>query len=387
MPYFDHNATTPLASEARSAWLEASRETWCNPSSSYRRAAQTALRLESAREQIAEVIGCPAENLVFCSGATEANNALFRHWAQVHPEGTVCISTIEHPSVRLAAHHYFPDRVHTLPVNAQGQVCLESLESLLDAVRPVLCSVMAAHNESGVLQPWQTIAERCRERGIPYHCDAAQWVGKLPASGLGGCDAVSLSGHKFGAPPGVGLLKISEDFHSIQILRGGGQENNHRSGTQNLAGIQALASALLAREDWLVDSVSSRAHLRDQFEETLRAQLPGIEILGSAAPRLWNTSLLRMPAHANLRWVSALDKRGFEVATGSACSSGKTSASPALESLGVPAHQQNQVLRISAGPDTQAADWIALAAALIEVAEELENFSEKQLEKTTVIVP
>src|SRR4051812_20837958 len=203
MIYFDYNATTPLSPAARDAWLKAADEFPANPSSPHRLGGRAESALAQARQTLARLLGCDALDLVFTSGATESNNTVLHHAARVLPDDKeIWISSIEHPCVLAPAQHYFGARLRTIPVVREGVVDLDWMRRQLAANPPGVIAVMAANNETGVLQPWEQVLALCRENHIPFFCDAAQWVGKLPANGLGACDFVSGCAHKFSGPKG-----------------------------------------------------------------------------------------------------------------------------------------------------------------------------------------
>lgn len=358
--YFDHNATTPLHPAAREAWLYASDKHWHNPSSLYRDAGIASQRLESARERLATLIGVEAERIVFTSGATESNNALLSSFEQA------VISSVEHPSVRAAARHAVE-----LPVNADGVVEPEAVKALITAKRPALVSVQAANNESGALQPWREIAAICREQSVPFHTDAAQWIGKLDAADLGECDFITGSAHKFGGPKGCGFLVLPSEDSRLNFLRGGPQENGRRAGTENYPAIEAMVTALEVLTPHLAEIETAQSTRRDAFIATMRARFDNLRVISASAPRLWNTVLMVMPAHQNLKWLTALSRRGFSISTGSACSSGKEGSSVVVTALGANADELKRVVRISGGWDTGAEDWQALASAFVEAFDEL----------------
>ena len=363
--YFDHNATTTLHHAARDAWLRASEKHWHNPSSLYRDAGLASQQLESARERLGTLIGADAERIVFTSGATESNNALF---ASLPADSLVVISAIEHPSVREAARGR---NVVELPVNAAGVVAADELRQLITAKRPALVSVMAANNESGALQPWHEMAAVCREHGVLFHTDAAQWLGKLDATKLGNCDFITGSAHKFGGSKGCGFLVLPQEDSRLGFIRGGPQEHGRRAGTENYPAIEAMVTALETITPRLSEIEHTQSNLRDAFIEALRARFNPLRVISESAPRLWNTVLMVMPEHDNLKWLTRLSRRGFSISTGSACSSGKEGSSVVVTALGTSAEELKRVVRISSGWDTTAADWQALAAAFIEVFEEL----------------
>lgn len=376
MPYFDHNATTPLATVAREEWLRAQDEAWQNPSSPYRTAAQVKIRLEAAREKFAILLGGEAGRYVFTSGATEAANLVFSWWAATLPaHAPIAVNPTEHPCVLEPARHFFGDRVRWLQVNEAGVVDLDALKKdhltgcAGDRVAAVVA--MAANNETGVLQPWTEIATACREAGVAYLCDASQWLGKLPAGGIGGDGFVIGAGHKFGGPKGVGLLKLAPQSEGLRGQVGGGQERGHRGGTEDFPAIAAMGAALAEAEQKKVFLETERLRWREEFEREVVLVVPGVRVVAAGADRLWNTVSLIMPFADNTRWVTRLDRRGFQVSTGSACATGKGGSSQVLAALGYDAEQAKRVLRVSSGWGTTEADWQALAAAFSEVAAEV----------------
>lgn len=358
--YFDHNATTPLLPEAREAWLRANERHWHNPSSLYRDAGIAGQQLEAARERLGALLGIEAERIVLTSGATESNNALMSSFERA------AISSVEHPSVRMAAR----DAV-IIPVNADGIVEPDAVKSLIGPQRPALISVQAANNESGALQPWREIAALCREHGVPFHTDAAQWIGKLDAANLGECDFITGSAHKFGGPKGCGFLVLPAEDSRLHFLRGGPQENGRRAGTENFPAVEAMVTALEAITPRLGQIEIEQSRHRDAFIAALHARFENLRVISGAAPRLWNTVLMVMPAHPNLKWLTALSRRGFSISTGSACSSGREGSSVVVTALGADADELRRVVRVSGGWTTGAEDWRALAAAFAEVFEEL----------------
>ncbi len=367
--YFDHNATTPMDEAARAVWNETEARHWHNPSGLYREAGEARRVLEDEREALADLFDLDdPERLVFTSGATEANQAVIRHFAGTI-EGKIALSAVEHPSVAAAVDANFPgDRIMRLPVDpATGAVPLESISAALATGEVGALSLMAANNETGAIQPWHEAADLCREVGVAFHCDAAQWFGKMPAGSLDGIGFVTGCGHKFGGGKGSGFLVRPEagadHFH---IAVGGAQENGRRAGTENLSGIAAMGQALRGREE----KMSCQGGPRDAFEDRVVAEV-GVRVLAKAGPRLWNTSMLVLPFGKNLKWLTRLSQRGFAVSTGSACSAGKGNPSAVMAAMGLDHEAMGRVLRISSGPETTEAEWEGLAAALAEIAAEL----------------
>jgi cysteine desulfurase len=359
MAYFDNNATTRPCEVALAAYSEALSEDWRNPSAPSSTAARVRVKLDLAREKLAACLGVSLDTISFTSGATESNNAVFSHISRhTSPHARVLLSPVEHPSVREAANLYFTGRVDVLPADDSGIVDPSAIAPALDASEVALVSVMAANNETGVVQHWEKIAGMCRAHGIPFHCDATQWVGKLPSSKFDACDYLSASAHKFGGLKGVGVLKSPAEF---SFIVGGEQEGGNRAGTENFPGVAAMLAALEESESFVETPILEKA--RNEFEESLRASIPGIEVLGESVPRLWNVSALLMPSFDNLRWVGKLEKMGHEVSTGSACATGKDGPSHVSAAMGLSPEQARRVVRVSGSRETTPAEWSGLADA------------------------
>lgn len=353
--------------EARAAWIEATEKFIGNPSSPHRVGQRADRALQDAREEVASILGCGAGEIVWTSGATESANAVFHHLAQtLASDATVWLSAIEHPCVLEAAEARFPGRVVRLSVTRDGVLDLAAFAERLKTGRPGAVAVMAANNETGVIQPWREVSELCRSAGVPFFCDAVQWMGKMPSRGLGGCDFVSGSAHKFGGPRGVGFLKYPVAGRIASMIVGGGQEEGRRAGTENVAGVLSMVAALRAREGLCATKANEeRARWRNEFEATLQDALPGCEVVGAKVPRLWNTVSALMPeADCQQRWVVKLDRFGFAVSTGSACSSGREKPSHVLSAMGYAPGQAGRVLRFSSGWEMKREDWLALLGGL-----------------------
>ena len=371
MLYFDHNATSPLCSAAREAWLEASERFVGNPSSPHRLGARAEKALDDARAQLAGFLNCSPMDVVWTSGATESNNLVLYHSAQALPgDSEVWISAIEHPCMIEATRKNFGERYQLLPVTGGGVLDLGYLEKEIVRHRPGLIAVMAANNETGVLQPWREVQALCHEHEIQFFCDAAQWVGKLPAAGLGECDFVSGCAHKFGGPTGIGFLKCPPKGALHAQLVGGPQEEGRRAGTENVAGVLSMLAALVERETSLANGGEvAKKTMRDDFI----SRISEATILGQGEERLWNTVSAKLPGDCRARWVVKLDKAGFAVSTGSACASGKEAPSHVLKAIGVADEDTDRVVRFSSGWETTAADWEALAKGVSHVGADLGN--------------
>lgn len=369
MIYFDHNATAPVMREAREAWLQATEHISGNPSSPHGTGMRANTALREAREKLAHFLGCQAGDIIWTSGATEANNTVMHHFAEkLGATGEVWVSAIEHPCVDESARHYFGKRARFIPVTHDGVIDLDWLTVELADTRPGLIGVMAANNETGVIQPWREILSICQSYEVPFFTDAVQWFGKMPAKDLGQCDFVTGAAHKFGGPRGIGFLKIPHKGKITPLLLGGKQEQGLRAGTENVPIILAMLAALEVREKQIANGQHIlRGVWRENFEKQLLRELPDAKIVGVNSPRLWNTVSALMPGGSQLSWVTKLDKAGFAVSTGSACTTGKEEPSHVLAAMHFKAADAHRVLRFSSGWETTEADWDALARTLAKI--------------------
>ena len=206
---------------------------------------------------------------------------------------------------------------------------------------PALVCIMAASNESGVIQPWLDAANLCSERKIPFHCDATQWVGKMPVADLKSCTSFTASAHKFGGPKGIGWL-VDSGENLLQL--GGGQEGGRRAGTENFQAIEAMGIAWEETCNGLSNG-EERSAWRDEMESFLQSELEGTQVIGLGTDRLWNTSFLLMPKYENLRWVDKLEALGFEVSTGSACSIGSLEVPPSVKAYSLDSMEAKRLVR------------------------------------------
>ena len=376
MIYFDYNATAPVMREAREAWLHVTEKLGGNPSSMYQFGTKASIVLAEAREKLAAYLGCNPNDIVWTSGATEANNMVMHHFAKkLAPTQKVFVSAIEHPCVDDSSKHYFGKRVKTIPVMHDGVIDMDWLTQELAEEQPGLVAVMTANNETGIIQPWQEILAMCQAYEVPFFTDAVQFIGKMPLKGLGDCDYVTGAAHKFGGPRGVGFLKTAQRKPITPLLLGGKQEGGRRAGTENTAIIAAMMAALEVREK----QISRSEHLlrkvwRDNFEAQFLRALPGATILGHNQPRLWNTVSALMPdGDSKSQWVIRLDKAGFAVSTGSACTTGKDEPSHVLSAMGFKSAQAHRAVRFSAGWETNEAEWDALLKAIVKVHGEMQH--------------
>lgn len=345
--YFDHNASSPLSKAAREAmlpWLEQP----ANASSrhAFGRAARAAV--DNARELIAASVGTHPSQVVFTSGGTESDNLAIQGICANLPVSRIAVSAIEHPAVMkpAVAMRRYGWEVANIGVDAQGRVEVEDLPAVLR--QPVgLISVMLANNETGVLQNVPAIAETARRHGALMHTDAVQAFGKMALDFHAlGVHAMSLSAHKIGGPQGVGALVLDKRIDVQPMLYGGGQEKGLRSGSENVAAIVGFgaACAMLTRHNVTV--------LRDRLESGLREL--GAVIFGEQAERIGNTSFFAFDGVDGETLVMALDRAGYAVASGSACSSESSDPSPVLIAMGVKPERAQGAVRVSLGPDNTA---------------------------------
>lgn len=349
--YLDANATEPLRPEARAAMLGAL-DALGNPSSIHGEGRAARRLLEDAREAIAARFGGSARNLVFTAGGTEADALALHGLAR---GGRILRGATEHPAVIAAA----GPEAGVIPVDALGVIRLDALESLL-ADGAVLVSIMLANNETGTLQPVAEIARLCRAAGAAFHVDAVQGAGRLDTSlAEMGADAISLSAHKLGGPPGAGALLLTRDAADrlAPLMLGGGQERGRRGGTHALPNIAGFAAAALAAT---AEDAAGLAPLRDAIE--VAAISCGAMVVAREAPRLPNTTCLLLPGCRAESQVIALDLAGIAVSAGSACSSGKVARSHVLEAMGLGA-AAGEAIRVSLPWNTTSEHVAAFADA------------------------
>jgi cysteine desulfurase len=359
--YLDWNATAPLLPQVRAATIEAL-DLVGNPSSVHGEGRTVRRLIERAREQVALLVGAEPRNVLFTSGGTEANALALTPAIELVNKTSLCgrllISATEHPSVR-SGHRFPKSDVEEISVSRDGVLDLAALESRLSALSAEgicqpLVSIMHANNETGVVQPIAEAAAIVHQAGGLLHVDAVQSCGRIPcAMSALGADLLTLSGHKLGAPKGVGaLVKRTQDLHITQpLIRGGGQERGGRGGTENVLGIIGFGAAagcgLLSQAD-----TGSLAVRRSGLEKALLEISPDTVIFGSNVDRLPNTTLFALPGVKAETAVIALDLEGVAVSSGSACSSGKVGASHVLAAMGIPSALAAGAIRVSMGTTT-----------------------------------
>jgi cysteine desulfurase len=299
-------------------------EEWGNPSSSYRFGSKLKGVIERAREQIADLIGAKStREIIFTSGGTESNNTAIHSAVMAQPEKRhIVTSQVEHSSVLTYCHYlekYHGYRVTYLPVDSEGLLSMGDLENAIQTDTAVV-SLMWANNETGVLFPVAEIAALCRTRGVLFHCDAVQAVGKIDVNlGILPCDYLSLTGHKIGAAKGIGALYIHRAAPFVPMLHGGHQERSRRGGTENVASIAGLGAAASIALDKLPHYSSGVRTMRDKLEEGVLNMIPGTELNGHKELRLANTSNIAFSGMESEAILILLDQAGVFASSGSAC--------------------------------------------------------------------
>ena len=355
MIYLDAAATTPVRREALEAMWPYLTGSFGNPSSHHSLGDQAARALANARERVALSLGCRPGEIVFTSGGTEADNLAIKGIALATPRGRhIITSTIEHEAVLascdfLERHHGF--EITHLPVDRFGCVSNHVLDAALRD-DTTLCTIMLANNEIGTIQSIAALAATARVRRVPFHTDAVQASGNLPLEVKAfGVDAMSLSGHKFGAPKGVGGLYVRGRVPLEPVLHGGGQERGRRSGTENVAGAVAFAVALELSQQELPAKATHLTHMRDHLISGILATAPGALLTGHPQHRLPNNASFCFPGTSGEAVLLQLEERGILCSSGSACAAGHDEPSHVLTAIGLGAAVAQTAVRFTLTED------------------------------------
>ena len=348
--YLDNNATTQVAAEVLEAMLPYFRDLYGNPSSMHSFGGQVAQEIHEARKQVAALVGAIPEEIIFTSCGTESDNAAIRSALAVHPDRRhLAISRVEHPAIKalctdLARQGY---RVTELPVDKDGLLDLDQYEKSLSPDTAVV-SLMWANNETGVLFPVEKAAELAHERGILFHTDAVQAVGKIPLQmKTNVIDMLSLSGHKLHAPKGIGVLYVRKGTKYAPFLIGGHQEKQRRGGTENTPSIIGLGKACeLAARQMETENITVKK-LRDKLEKQILARIPSSRVNGDCLNRLPNTTNISFEFVEGEGILLMMDEYGICASSGSACTSGSLQPSHVLRAMGVPFTMAHGSIRFS----------------------------------------
>jgi cysteine desulfurase len=355
--YLDHNASTPLDPRVLDAMMPYLRACWANPSSIHAPGRQARQAIDQAREQVAALVGAHPARVVFTSGGTEANNLALKGYAEVARRRCFAVSAVEHASVlgpALALEHR-GWQVDILPVDGEGRLILTALVESLDHCTG-LVSVMMANNETGVLQDLPAISEAVRTAGGLLHTDAVQAAGKVPVDFQRcGAHMLSLSAHKLGGPKGAGALIVNNAVELEPLLVGGGQERGLRGGTENVPGIVGFGVAAELAGSEIGQRRERMLALRRKLEAELAA-MREVRVFGQEAERLPNTVMFSLPGIAGETLLMGLDRAGFALASGSACSSQGANPSHVLLAMGVDAALARGAVRVSFGPTNELQD-------------------------------
>lgn len=376
--YLDHNATTAVDPQVFEAMVPFLRDHFGNPSSIHDFGKPVARALETAREQVRAFIGAAlASEVVFTSGATEANNTAILSALDAQPDRREIITTtVEHPAIlalcdHLAARGY---RIHKIGVDGQGRLDVDAFRAALSP-RVAIASVMAANNETGVLFPIRELAEMAHAAGVLMHVDAVQVAGKLPLDvAHSAIDLLSLSAHKFHGPKGVGALYVRRGTRFRPLIRGGHQERGRRAGTENVAGIVGMGVAATLAQARL-PQMRALAGLRDQLERALVAAVPHAFVVGANSPRVPNTATIAFEYVEGEAILLLLNAVGIAASSGSACTSGALEPSHVLRAMDIPYTAAHGAIRFSLGHASTAAEIDAVIDAVPGVIDRLRQLS------------
>lgn len=377
MIYLDANATTPLLPEVLDAMMPWLRDNFANPSGSYAAAKVARRAADEARGQIAALLGADVEEIVMTGGGTESVNTALQSLHRLTGPGAVVVSAIEHSAVLRCAESLGRE-VRKVGVDGGGRLDLAAFEAALDGAAFV--SVMAANNETGIIQPLQEAAALARNRKLPVHTDAVQAAGKIPLDVRAlGVDMLSISAHKFHGPKGVGALFVRSGLRFQPLLIGGGQENGRRSGTENIAGIIGMGAAAAMRGDCHT--------VRDEFEAAVLAKISGVTVNGDLAYRLPNTCHLSFDGCEAAGLLILLDEAGVACSAGSACMTGKQQPSHVQLAMGIPAERAKTSLRISFSRLNTSEEAQSAATAVANAVAKLRRIQEAGVGPVVVYSP
>lgn len=378
--YLDYNATTPLDKRVLEAMMPYLTDNYANPSSIYRFAQQARKAIDDARAEVAASLNAREREIIFTGGGTEANNLAIKGvaFANSGKGRHIITSQIEHHAV-LNTCKYLEERhgfeITAVPVDSYGIVDVDAIKA---AIRDdtILITIMYANNETGVIQPVREIAQIARERGIYFHTDAIQVVGKMPIDVQDlGVDLLSISAHKFYGPKGVGALFIRKGVRIDPLVHGGHHELNKRAGTENVAGIIGLAKALSIAHESMDEEWKREKHLRDKLERGIIERIPEVIVNGHPEKRLANTLNIIVKYVEGEAMLLTMDMEGICASSGSACTSGALEPSHVLTAMGIPHELAHGSLRFSIGRYTTEEEIDYVLDVLPKIVERLREIS------------
>lgn len=375
MRYFDHAATTKVKKEVLDKMFPYFVEQYGNPSSLYKLGRIARVGIEEARRNVANLINCDRNEIIFTSGGTESDNTALKGIMHLEKnKGKHMITTkIEHPAIlhtceRLEEEGY---QITYLNVNKEGII---ELEELNNAIRKdtVLLSIMFANNEIGSIQPIEKIGEIADKRGIIFHTDAVQACGNVEIDVKRmKIDMLSLSGHKIGAPKGIGALYVNKSIELKKFIDGGHQERDKRAGTENVPGMIGLGEACKIAKENMEEHIKNLTELRNDYISRIKNEIVDIQINGSMEKRLPGNSNISFKGVNGNELLMKLDERGICASAGSACSSGSGSPSHVLTAIGLPSEYAEGTLRVTLGEDNTKEDINYLVESLAEIIKEI----------------
>jgi len=364
--YLDANATTPLLPEVLDAMLPWLRDGYSNPSGAHTGAKLARKAIDRAREQVASLIGASPEEIIFTGGGTESVNTALHSLDLLAGSGAAVVSAIEHSAV-LRYVESLQREVITVSVDSSGRLNLDALNAALENAAYV--SIMAANNETGVLQPLEQVVAAAKQKGMPTHSDVIQMVGKMAINvSESKIDMISMSAHKFHGPKGIGALYLRNGFRFKPLLEGGGQEGGRRSGTENTAAIVGMGKAA---ELAMTSPVAEIAEARDIFEAIVLSNVSGAILNGDITHRLPNTSHLSFENCDAAGLLILLDEAGVACSAGSACMTGKQKPSHVQLAMGIPEELAKSSLRFSFSRLNTLDEARTAAAAVVKAVEKL----------------
>lgn len=368
MIYLDHNATTPLDERVLEAMMPYLTSCYGNPSSLYRAGRLARGAVETAREQVAALVGAHPAQLIFTSSGTEANNLALKGLAATLPVGTVAVGATEHPSVleTVSALQKSGWSIRTIAVDQNGRIDRAALDRM-GAGDVQFASIMLANNETGVIQDVASLAEILGARNVLFHCDAIQAAGKIRVDFSScGTQLMSLSGHKLYGPKGIGALVIDRSVALEAVIHGGGQEKGLRPGTESVAAIVGFGRAAEIALDEMEPRHRHLLILREQLERGLRA-IPAVTIFSEQTERLPNTIQFGVSSMDGEMLLMEFDRRGIAISSGSACASGGREPSHVLLAMGIETSLARSAIRVSLGAANSEQDIARFLAVLQEL--------------------
>jgi cysteine desulfurase len=376
--YADNNATTRVDDAVLEEMLPYFKEFYGNPSSIHAFGRQVSGKMDLARERVASILGADTSEIVFTSCGTESNNYAIHCSLEAHPDKKHVITTkVEHPAV-LNVCKYFGKNgydVTELGVNNDGML---DLDELRDSIRDdtAIVSIMHANNETGVIFPIEEIGKIVKEKGVPFHCDAVQAIGKIPVNLKNShIDLLSMSGHKLHAPKGVGVLFIRKGVRIDPLIIGGHQEDNRRSGTENVPYIIGLGKACEIAEGFVKQEQTEVRRLRDKLEKGIKEQLTHVAISGENSERLPNTSNVSFEYVEGEATLLLLDMAGIATSSGSACTTGSAEPSHVLQAMGIPPVTSRGTIRFSLSRYSTEDEVDYILEKLVPIVKRLQSLS------------